>query len=118
MEPLWSPAVATSRNRWQMGGRRERLRQAKTVAVGCDQLPKKFHGKERVCHRLPPVAEVPLSEKEGVDFRKAERRLSLAAAVRARTLVASATGARLSDHTAMISHLSRDRRRPSPLPAR
>jgi hypothetical protein len=38
MEPLWSPAVATSRNRWQMGGRRERLRQAKTlpsVATSC-----------------------------------------------------------------------------------
>jgi hypothetical protein len=46
MEPLWSRAVATSRNRWQMGGRRERLRQAKTVAVGCDQLPELFHGKE------------------------------------------------------------------------
>jgi hypothetical protein len=30
-------AVATRGSRWQMGGRRERLRQGKTVAVGCDQ---------------------------------------------------------------------------------
>jgi hypothetical protein len=40
--------VATGRNRWQMGRRRKRLKQAKTVAVGCDQLPKSFHGKEGV----------------------------------------------------------------------
>jgi len=39
MEPLWSPAVAT-------GGKR--LRQPKTVAVGCDRLPEAFHGKEGV----------------------------------------------------------------------
>jgi hypothetical protein len=42
MEPLWSPAVATAGNRWQMGGRRERLRQGQFVAVGCDQLPESF----------------------------------------------------------------------------
>src|SRR2546427_5914933 len=42
------PAVATGGNRSQMGVRRERLRQAKTVAVGCDRLPKTFHGKEGV----------------------------------------------------------------------
>src|SRR5918995_6232159 len=29
-----------------MGGSPERLRQAHTVAVGCDQLPESFHGKE------------------------------------------------------------------------
>jgi len=48
MEPLWSPAVTTGSNRWQMGGRPERLKQAKTVAVGCDRLPEPFHGKEGV----------------------------------------------------------------------
>ena len=48
MEPLWSPAVATGSNRWQMGGCPERLRQAQTIAVGCDRLPKLFHGKEGV----------------------------------------------------------------------
>jgi hypothetical protein len=47
-EPLWSPADATGRNRWQMGRRRERLRQAKAVALGCDRLPPRFHGKEGV----------------------------------------------------------------------
>ena len=53
MEPLWSPAVATGGNRWQMGGRRERLKQAKTVAVGCDRLPESFHGKEGVSGSSP-----------------------------------------------------------------
>src|SRR5215218_7458722 len=42
MEPLWSPAVATGSNRWQMGRRPERLRQAQTIAVGCDRLPRLF----------------------------------------------------------------------------
>jgi pimeloyl-ACP methyl ester carboxylesterase len=31
MEPLWSPAVATRGNRWQMGRPQERLKQAKTA---------------------------------------------------------------------------------------
>src|SRR4051794_3661946 len=35
-------------HRWQMRRCRERLKQAKSVAVGCDQLPKPFHGKEEV----------------------------------------------------------------------
>ena len=48
MEPLRSPAVATHGNRWQMGRPQERLKQAKTVAVGCDGLPETFHGKEGV----------------------------------------------------------------------
>jgi hypothetical protein len=48
MERLWSLAVATSGNRWQMDGPRKRGNQAKTVAVGCDQLPKGAHGKEGV----------------------------------------------------------------------
>src|SRR5919106_1549855 len=48
MEHLWSPAGATGGNRWQMGTAQKRLRQAKTVAVGCDQLPESFHGKEGV----------------------------------------------------------------------
>jgi hypothetical protein len=39
MEHLWSRAVATGGNRWQMGLPRKRLEQAKTVAMGCDQLP-------------------------------------------------------------------------------
>src|SRR5919201_5239080 len=40
----------SGRNRWQPGAngreRRKRLRKAKTVAVRCDRLPEKFHGKE------------------------------------------------------------------------
>jgi hypothetical protein len=70
MEPLWSPAVATSRNRWQMGGRRERLRQAKTVAVGCDQLPELFHGKEGVDGSSPSegLRKVPVNRHFVVVF--------------------------------------------------
>jgi hypothetical protein len=48
MEPLWSPAVATDGNLWQMGTSRKRLKKAKTVAVRCDRLREKFHGKEGV----------------------------------------------------------------------
>ena len=46
-------------NWWQPvanGRRRERLRRAKTVAVGCDQLPKEFHGKEGSTVRVRPRA--------------------------------------------------------------
>ena len=53
MEPLWSRAVATGGNRSQMGKRQERLRRAKTVAVGCDPLPESFHGKEGVSGSSP-----------------------------------------------------------------
>jgi len=70
MEPLWSPAVATGSNRWQMGGRPERLKQAKTVAVGCDRLPEPFHGKQGVCRGLRPVAGGPLPAREEVDLLK------------------------------------------------
>jgi hypothetical protein len=48
MEPLWSPVVATGGNQWQIDRRESRKKQAKIVAVGCDQLPKRAHGKGRV----------------------------------------------------------------------
>ena len=61
MEHLWSPAVATGGNRWQMERPRKRLQKAKTVAVGCDQLPEAFHGKEGVDGSSPSegFAKVP-----------------------------------------------------------
>jgi hypothetical protein len=40
------PAGATGGKRWQMERLRKRLKQAKTVAAGCDRLPETFHGKE------------------------------------------------------------------------
>src|SRR5436853_7210491 len=73
MEPLWSPVVATGGNQRQIGCARKRQEQAKTVAVGCDRLRAKFHGKQGVCRGLPPVAGGPLPEKEGVDPRPVER---------------------------------------------
>ena len=48
MEPLWSPVVATGRNQWQIGSERKARKQAQTVAVGCDRLPRAAHGKEGV----------------------------------------------------------------------
>jgi hypothetical protein len=36
MEHLWSQAVATDGNPWQMAREEKRLKQAKTVAIGCD----------------------------------------------------------------------------------
>ena len=68
MEPLWSPVVANGGNRRQIEESRKPQKQAKTVAVGCDPLPKTFHGKQGVCRGLPPVAGGPLPAKEGVDL--------------------------------------------------
>jgi hypothetical protein len=53
MEPLWSPVVATGGNQWQIGSALKPLEQAKTVAVGCDRLREKFHGKEGVSGSSP-----------------------------------------------------------------
>jgi hypothetical protein len=68
MEPLWSPAVATGSNRWQMGGRPERLKQAKTVAVGCDRLPEPFHGKEGVDGSSPSEGSCKSPHTRGFHF--------------------------------------------------
>jgi hypothetical protein len=57
MEPLWSRAVATSGNRSQTDTLRKRLKQAKTVAVGCDRLPETFPGKEEVAFLAPQNAK-------------------------------------------------------------
>jgi hypothetical protein len=44
--PLWSPVVATGGERLQMARAGTGQKQAKTVAVGCNQLPPGPHGKE------------------------------------------------------------------------
>ena len=48
MRSLWSPVGANGGNRRQIEESRKPEKQAKTVAVGCDPLPKTFHGKEGV----------------------------------------------------------------------
>lgn len=48
MEPLWSPVVATDGNQWRIRSARKPQKQAKSVAVGCHQLPLAAHGKGRV----------------------------------------------------------------------
>ena len=75
MEPLWSPVVATGGKRRQMARRQKPREQAKTVAVDCHRLPAKFHGRQGVCRRLPPVAGGPLPVKEGVDLHVGQPRL-------------------------------------------
>ena len=67
MEPLWSPVVATVGNQRQIAQGPKPRKQAKSVATGCHPLPEKFHGKQGVCHGLPPVAGGPLPEREGVE---------------------------------------------------
>src|SRR2546430_17186919 len=67
MVPLWSPVVATGGNQRQIGRARKRRKQAKTVAVRCNRLPREVHGKQGVCRGLPPVAGGPLPAREGVD---------------------------------------------------
>src|ERR671925_436612 len=61
MEPLWSPVVATGSNQPQIDRTRKRRKQAKSIAVGCDRLPKGAHGKV-------DVVRPPLLAKEGVDL--------------------------------------------------
>jgi hypothetical protein len=60
LERLWSLAVATSGNRWQIGRLRKRRNQAKTVATGCDQLPRDLDGKEGVDGSSPSEGSAKL----------------------------------------------------------
>jgi len=60
MEPLWSPVVATGGNRWQIARGGNRRNQAKTVAVGCDQLRKEREG---VAFLAPQEAQVPRTRR-------------------------------------------------------
>src|SRR6266576_1573380 len=48
MEPLWSPVVAIGGNWSQIALPPKPQKQAKTVAVGCDWLPREVHGEEGV----------------------------------------------------------------------
>src|SRR5438105_15495957 len=48
MEPLWSPVGATGGNQRQIARANEPEKQAKTLAVGCDRLPRGVHAKEGV----------------------------------------------------------------------
>jgi len=73
MEHLWSQAGATGGNRSQIEGPRKRLKQADRQPVATHGNGFGAHGKEDVCHRLPPVADDPLLVREGVDFLASQR---------------------------------------------
>ena len=51
---LWSRAVSTSRNRWQIEPGQKRRKHARTVAVSCDRSQEGAHGKEGVEHAARP----------------------------------------------------------------
>lgn len=53
MERLWSLAGATSGSLWQMPDLENPRKQAKSVAIGCDQLPLNLDGKEGVSGSSP-----------------------------------------------------------------
>src|SRR5438876_1448915 len=65
MEPLWSPVVATGGRRSQIEQARGPPKQAKTVAVGCDQLPFGAHGKEGVDGSSPSEGSRKKARKRG-----------------------------------------------------
>jgi hypothetical protein len=69
MEHLWSRAVATGGNRWQMERPRKWLRQANSVAVGCDRLPRERHGKEGVDGSSPSEGSAKAPHIEAFSFR-------------------------------------------------
>ncbi len=68
MEPLWSPVVATGRNRSQMLSLVMPVRQAKTVAVGCDHLPIDVDGKEGVDGSSPSKGSAKAPEIGAFSF--------------------------------------------------
>ena len=66
MEPLWSSMVATGGTQWQIRSARNPPKQAKSVAVGCERLPEKFHGNGERCACYRALATDLHPEKEGV----------------------------------------------------
>src|SRR5438093_12616980 len=92
-------------NRWQAvanaAGRTGR-KQAKTVAVGCDRLPRGRMVSRASAVGCHPLREVPSLRRRGSMILWFWPGLSLAAAVRARALVATAAGACLADHGSIL----------------
>jgi hypothetical protein len=60
--------VATGGKPWQMPQARTGQKQAKTVAVGCDQLPRRAHGKEGVDGSSPSEGSRKGPQTRGVHF--------------------------------------------------
>jgi hypothetical protein len=69
VEPLWSPVVATGGNQWRIANGAKPLKQAKTVAVGCDQLPEAAHGKEGVDGSSPSEGSAKVQQIRDFSFR-------------------------------------------------
>jgi hypothetical protein len=131
MERLWSPAGATSGNQWQIALPRKAPKQAKSVAVRCEWLPRASNGKEGVDGSSPSegsakapqtglflsIELLPAQRAVGVELEMELSRRK----VRFRH-VPSARNARLDTgaYAAPMSNLNGPARRPptaSPLPA-
>src|SRR5438093_649973 len=54
MEPYGVPWLQPVAIGLQIDLARKRPKEAKTVAVSCNRLPRGVHGKQGVCRRLPP----------------------------------------------------------------
>jgi hypothetical protein len=73
MEPLWSPVVATGGNRSQIGKHEKPQKQARTVAVGCEGLLPRLHGKGRVDATSPLLKRgSPSSLRKEIESREPE----------------------------------------------
>src|SRR6266511_5467553 len=65
MEPLWSPVVATGGNWSQIALPPKPQKQAKTVAVGCDWLPREVMVSRASAVGCHPLREVPSLRRRG-----------------------------------------------------
>jgi hypothetical protein len=105
MEPLWSPAGATSGNRWQIAVQRNHENKPNPLppaATGCLRRSMVSRASAVGCH---PLREVPSLRRRG-SIPLGNRRASLLlSALRAWALVTSAAGACL-DHACMRSALA------------
>jgi hypothetical protein len=73
MEPLWSPGVATGRNQRQIEAARKPQKQAKSVAIGCDRLPREVHGKEGVDGSSPSEGSAKALRSHGAAIPMSDR---------------------------------------------
>jgi hypothetical protein len=72
MEPLWSPRGCKRWHQRQMAWPTKARKQAKTLAVGCDRLPRGVHGKEGVSGSSPSEGLPESARTTGLLFRGLE----------------------------------------------
>ena len=68
MEPLWSPAVATTGKQSRLQWPKNPPETAQLLANGCDRSPEPLHGKTQVDRASGAALRRPLLRREGVDL--------------------------------------------------